>query len=90
MGEANVVVHDVDPTVDVCARPHHAPDVVMARHVGSDCRSYAVFLLNYIDGLIGGMLVDVRTKDLGAFSPEKRCRCLAVSPAGPNRPSPHH
>jgi hypothetical protein len=59
MGEADVVIDDIDAPLKIPARLDDATDVVMPGHVGADCRRGAVFLTNELDGFVRGILVHV-------------------------------
>jgi hypothetical protein len=51
MGEAHVVIDDIDPSIKIRTRHDHASDVVVAGHVGADRIGCAVFLADDFDGL---------------------------------------
>ena len=70
MGEADVVIDDIDPSIKIRTRLDHAADVVMAGHVGGDCIGGAVFLTDDSDGLARGVLVHIGAYDLRAFAGE--------------------
>ena len=70
MGEADVVIDDIDPSIKIPTRLDHAADVVMAGHVGTDRIGRAVFLADDFDGLVRCVLVDIGTKHLRAFAGE--------------------
>ena len=70
MSEANVVVHDIEPSISIPARLDHSTDFVVASHVGADCFGRAVFLADDFDGLVRCVLVDIGTKHLRAFAGE--------------------
>ena len=59
MDKANVVIDDIDASIEIHARADHATDVIMARHVGTGRVRGAVFLSNNLDGFVRGVLVDI-------------------------------
>ena len=70
MREADVVIHDIDPSVDIRAGLDHATDVVMAGHVGAYRSGRTAFLTDDLDGFIRGVLVHISAYDLRAFAGE--------------------
>jgi hypothetical protein len=90
MGEADIVVQYVDLAVGIDARPDHPTDVVVAGHVGPDRRGYTLVFGNNACGLVRSVLVDVGAHHPRPFAGEECCCCLAVTPARPDRPGPHH
>jgi len=59
MGEADVVIDDIDPPVEIHARLLHALDVIMAGHVGANCVGRTVLLMYDLDRFLRGVLVDI-------------------------------
>ena len=70
MGKADVVIDDIDASLQIRARLDHSTDFVVASHVGADCIGRAVFLADDFDGLVRCVLVDIGTKHLRAFGGE--------------------
>lgn len=68
MGKADVVIDDIDASIQIRARLDLSTDFVVAGHVGADCIVRAVFLADDFDGLVRCVLVDIGTTHLRALA----------------------
>ena len=59
MGEADVVIDDIEPSINIHACLDHATNVVVAGHVSADGIGRTVILTDDLDGLVRGVLVHI-------------------------------
>jgi hypothetical protein len=59
MGEADVVIDDIDPSIKIRTCLDHSTDFVVAGQVGADCVGRAVFLADDFDGLVRCVFVHI-------------------------------
>ena len=56
---ADVVIDDIDPSINIHARLGHATNVVVAGHVGADGIGRTVFLTDDLDRFVRRVLVHI-------------------------------
>src|SRR6201987_5685648 len=90
LGNADIVVQDVDATIGLQAGGHHGFDLGRAGDIGSESRGLAAFASDDLHGLFSGRRIAVDTENLSALARKGRRRCLAIAPARADRAGAHH